>query len=81
MRWKDFPEELGPLKENVADVERLQDPYPIVITEVQVLHDARRFCIANVPAVEIGQHIEKAHDGQHLLIELESSVSGYVDTR
>lgn len=62
--WKDLPEELGPFKEHIADVEYLKDPDPVGIAEMEVSHDASSLCVPNVASIEVRKHIKEAHDRQ-----------------
>lgn len=72
---------MRPLEKDVADIEGLKDPHPIVVTEMKVFHNSGGLRVANVSTVEIGQHVKKAHDGKHLLVELECGVSAYTEVR
>jgi len=75
MSWKDLPKELCPFEQNIADVEGLKHPNPVVVAEMQVFHDAGCLRIANIAAVEVRKDIEQTYDGKHLLVELEPSMS------
>jgi hypothetical protein len=53
MCWKDLPEELSPFEQDVGNVEDLEDPDPIGITEVEVFHNASSSCITYVASIKV----------------------------
>lgn len=48
MGWEVLPEDGGPFKEHVADVERVQSPGPLRVADSKVFVEACCFGIANV---------------------------------
>ena len=72
---QNFPEELSPFEQHIGDVEHLQDPHPVVVAEVEIRHDSSSLRVANVATVEVGEDVEKTHNGQHLLVELHVSIN------
>jgi hypothetical protein len=70
MSRQDLPEQLRPLEQNIADVESLEDPNPVLIAQVQVGDDSGRLRIADVASIEVRQHIQDAHDWEHMSVEL-----------
>jgi hypothetical protein len=71
VRGKDLPEKLCPLKKYIADVKHLKNPNPVSVAKMKVFHDASSLRIADVASIKIREYVEQAHDGQHLLVELE----------
>lgn len=51
--WKGLPEKLGPLEENVTDVERVEYPCPIRVAQLQICLSSCCLCVSNVSSVEI----------------------------
>ena len=70
MSWEGLPEQLCPFKQNIADIESLEDPNPVPVAQVQVGDDSGCLGIADVASIKVGQHIQDAHDWEHMSVEL-----------
>jgi hypothetical protein len=67
---KNFPKQLRPFKQDVSNVESLQDSDPVGVAEMEIFHNAGGFRIPNIASTEIEMDIKKAYDRKHLLVEL-----------
>jgi hypothetical protein len=70
MSRKDFPQKIGPLEQNVAYVEGVQDPGPLVTVETKSDVGSSCFGIAYVATIQVRQHIEDADQWQNVTVKL-----------
>ena len=57
VRRQDFPEEQGEFEDDVGDVEDCEEPFVAVADEVEGRFHAGDFGVADVAAVEEGEHV------------------------
>lgn len=67
---QDLPEQVRPLKRDIADVKRVENPGPIRVTESKILLGSSSFGVSDISSIEIGQNVKATNDGKEAAIEL-----------
>lgn len=68
---EDLPKQIGPFERDIADVERVEHPGPVCVTQSEVIFGTGRFGVADISAVQVGEDVETAYDRKKARVELD----------
>lgn len=67
---QNLPEQVRPFERDIANVERVENPGPIRVTESEILLGTSGFGISDISSIEIGQDVKATNNGKEAAIEL-----------